>query len=86
MFRTAIYLLAATMFVAEFPAAAQEARGTLLGRVSDTSDAVVAGAQGYRDQPGDRSSLQFRKQPDRRLYVSPARSGVIYDHGRESRV
>src|SRR4051794_10824331 len=45
MFRKAAWLLAATLLVAQFPVRAQEARGTLLGRVSDTSDAVISGAK-----------------------------------------
>jgi hypothetical protein len=45
MFQKAAWLLAATLLIAQFPTQAQEARGTLLGRVSDTSDAVISGAK-----------------------------------------
>ena len=45
MFQKAAWLLAATLSIAQFPTQAQEARGTLLGRVSDTSDAVISGAK-----------------------------------------
>jgi hypothetical protein len=44
MFRQSVWLLATAMLAVAFPAHAQEARGTLLGRVSDKSDAVIAGA------------------------------------------
>src|SRR5688572_19764197 len=38
--------LAATLLVlAQFPIQAQEARGTLLGRVTDSTDAVITSAQ-----------------------------------------
>jgi hypothetical protein len=45
MFHKTAWILAAAVFAAQFPALAQEARGTLLGRVSDPSEAVIAGAK-----------------------------------------
>jgi hypothetical protein len=39
------WLAAVTLFTAHLPMRAQEARGTLLGRVSDSSDAIIAGAK-----------------------------------------
>jgi hypothetical protein len=45
MFRKSGGLAAAMVFAVSLPVYAQEARGTLLGRVSDASDAVIAGAR-----------------------------------------
>src|SRR5688572_3666613 len=45
MLRKADWLVAITLFAAQFSMQAEESRGTLLGRVSDSSDAVIAGAK-----------------------------------------
>ncbi|MEJ7606137.1 MAG: carboxypeptidase-like regulatory domain-containing protein [Bryobacteraceae bacterium] len=45
MIHTAYFLLVTTVLVAtQFPALAQEARGTLLGRVTDSTEAIMTGA------------------------------------------
>ena len=44
MFRQTACVLTIVIFAAPYSSKAQEARGTLLGRVSDTSGAVIAGA------------------------------------------
>ncbi|HUS07268.1 MAG TPA: carboxypeptidase regulatory-like domain-containing protein [Bryobacteraceae bacterium] len=44
MFCKFVWLVATAILVLNLPTTAQEARGTLLGRVSDKSDAVIAGA------------------------------------------
>ena len=65
---------------------AQEARGTLLGRVTDTSDALFLGAKvdALNVDTGVRFSSVTNKY--RRLYVSAAGPGHLYHHGRASRI
>ena len=43
-FSTASWLLTAAVFCSQFPLQAQEVRGTILGRVTDQTDAPIAGA------------------------------------------
>ena len=63
--------------ITSLPLAAQEARGTLLGRVTDSTDAVSPGRQGRSARTSiPASDFSFVNQSNRRLHFSAAGPGT----------